>query len=296
VRFTFYVTITELQNQLSRFWRIEENFRSADSYSSEERFCERHFIDIIRRDHEGRVIVTLPIIEDKLKELGETPDIAMRRFHSLERRLSRNSNLKSQYTFMREYLSLGHMKLIDERNDNKNLQTCYLPHHCVVRTLNETTKLRIVFDASCKSTSRISLNDTLMVGPTVQQDLFSIILRFRTFQFVFSADITKMYRQILIDPKQTRLQRVLWRDEAVADVQTFELITLTYGTAATPYLATRTFGYLAKTTEYPLGSQHTGCLILNNTLKYLQNGALNKKMFQTKLVWLEEGHQMVAMI
>ncbi|GAB1860689.1 hypothetical protein CAJAP_01768 [Camponotus japonicus] len=262
----FHVTITdaELQNQLSKFWRIEENFRPADSYSSEERFCERHFVDNIRRDFEGRVIVTLPIIEHKLKELGETRDTAMRRFHSLERRLNRDLNLKSQYVaFMREYLSLGHMKLIDETNDNKNLPICYLPHHCVLRPLNETTKLRVVFDALCKGSNGISLNDTLMVGPTVQQDLFSIILRFRTFQFVFSADITKMYRQILIDPKQTRLQRVLWRDEAVADVQTFELVTLTYGTAAAPYLATRTLRYLAEiyATEYPLGSQHICFLI-----------------------------------
>jgi len=43
-------------------------------------------------------------------------------------------------------------------------------------------------------------------------------------------------------------------------------------------------------------AKYTGCPILNNTLKYLRNGALNKKMFQTKVVWLEGGHQMVAMI
>lgn len=48
-----------------------------------------------------------------------------------------------------------------------------------------------------------------MVGPTVQQDLLSIILRFRTFKFVFTADITKMYRQIRVHPTQTRLQRIL---------------------------------------------------------------------------------------
>jgi len=42
--------------------------------------------------------------------------------------------------------------------------------------------------------------------------------------------------------------------------------------------------------------RYTGCPILNNTLIYLRNGALNKKMFQTKVVWLEGGHQTVAMI
>jgi hypothetical protein len=41
-----------------------------------------------------------------------------------------------------------------------------------------TTKTRVVFDASAKSTTGVSPNDILMVGPTIQQDLLSIILRF----------------------------------------------------------------------------------------------------------------------
>ncbi|XP_029162158.1 uncharacterized protein LOC114933739 [Nylanderia fulva] len=183
----------------------------------------------------------------------------MRRFCGLERRLNRDPGLKSQYAaFMREYLALGHMKLVREENDkDKGLPTYYLPHHCILKTSNETTKIRVVFDASCKSSTGVSLNDALMIGPTVQQDLFSIVSRFRIFRFVFSADIAKMYRQILVDPQQTRLQRVLWRDEATASVQTYELITLTYGTATASYLATRALQFLAEmyAEEFPAGSR-----------------------------------------
>ncbi|XP_070068123.1 uncharacterized protein [Drosophila takahashii] len=46
------------------------------------------------------------------------------------------------------------------------------------------TKLRVVFDASCKTTSKKSLNDTLYAGPTVQSELFAILLRFRTHKYV----------------------------------------------------------------------------------------------------------------
>lgn len=149
------------------------------------------------------------------------------------------------------------MKLVDVKNDDCNLPIYYLPHHCVLKTTSETTKLRVVFDGSCRSTSGVSLNDVLVVGPTVQQDLFSIILRFRTFKIAFTADITKMYRQILIDPTQTRLQRVLWRDDISRDVQTYELTTVTYGTSAAPYLATRSLNYLAElyAKEYPIGAR-----------------------------------------
>lgn len=51
-----------------------------------------------------------------------------------------------------------------------------------------------MFDASCKTTSGYSLNDTLLVGPIVQEDLLTIILRFRTYAIAIVADVEKMYR------------------------------------------------------------------------------------------------------
>lgn len=47
----------------------------------------------------------------------------------------------------------------------------YIPYHAVFKESNTTTKLRVVFDASMKSTSNVSLNDILMVGPVIQPDL-----------------------------------------------------------------------------------------------------------------------------
>ncbi|XP_077258485.1 uncharacterized protein LOC143895318 [Temnothorax americanus] len=151
------------------------------------------------------------------------------------------------------------MKWIDSVNDNDgDLPACYLPHHCVLKPSNETTKLRVVFDASCESSTGVSLNDALMVGSTAQQDLFSIILRFRTLAFVFSADIVKMYRQILINPKQTKLQRIFWRDHAGLILRIGELLTVTYGTAAAAHLAIKTLEYLAETytKQFPVGAEH----------------------------------------
>ncbi|KYM97814.1 Putative nuclease HARBI1 [Cyphomyrmex costatus] len=57
--------------------------------------------------------------------------------------------------------------------------------------------------------SGVSLNEALLVGPVVQQDLISILIRFRFFVYSITADIIKMYRQILIHPSQTSLQRIL---------------------------------------------------------------------------------------
>ncbi|GFW13521.1 DUF1758 domain-containing protein [Trichonephila clavipes] len=74
------------------------------------------------------------------------------------------------------------------KNDYAKREAYYLPHHAVLRD-SSTTKLRVVFDASAKSTSGYSLNDILMVGPRVQRDVYPILLSFRTFQIAVCADL-----------------------------------------------------------------------------------------------------------
>ncbi|GFS67956.1 DUF1758 domain-containing protein [Trichonephila clavipes] len=54
-----------------------------------------------------------------------------------------------------------------------------------------------------------------------------------------------MYRQILVDPNQRDLQRIMWKTSADAPVKTYKLATVTYGTVSAPFLATRTLRALA---------------------------------------------------
>ena len=54
-------------------------------------------------------------------------------------------------------------------------KTSYLPHQAVIRQETETTKLRIVYDASAKEGKhRISVNDCLHVDPLPNPLLFDI--------------------------------------------------------------------------------------------------------------------------
>ncbi|XP_011304741.1 uncharacterized protein [Fopius arisanus] len=140
---------------------------------------------------------------------------------------------------MEEYISLGHMTLCDETEDGY-----YLPHHAVIKESSATTKVRVVFDASAKTSTGILLNDTLLVGPTIQNTIFEQILRFRTHHYVSTADIEKMYRQILIPPEDRQFQKVLWIHQG--KLRTFQLNTVTFGTAAAPFLAVRTMQQLAR--------------------------------------------------
>ncbi|XP_076389571.1 uncharacterized protein LOC105662854 [Megachile rotundata] len=233
----YLVTNQELSNQLEQFWSIEHLGSNKDIELDE---CEIHFQATTRRDVTGRYIVQIPFNE-QLGKLGTSRQQAEKRFRSLEAKLLRQPDLRDQYVqFMREYENLGHMSRISVPNLDRCGHSFYLPHHAVTKIESTTTKLRVVFDGSAKSSTGISLNDTQKVGPTVQSELVEILLRFRTHQFVLSADIEKMYRQILIEPAQRCFQRILWRPDNTSPIETFELNTITYGTASAPFLATRT--------------------------------------------------------
>ncbi|XP_065089796.1 uncharacterized protein LOC135710986 [Ochlerotatus camptorhynchus] len=177
--------------------------------------------------------------------------MALNRFNLLERRLERNPQLKEEYhKFMAEYLSLGHMRRVQDSSKNQS-KGYYLP---VVKEASTTTKVRVVFDSSAKTSTGFSLNEALLVGPVVQDDLLSIIFRFRTFLVALVSDIAKMYRQVLLHPDDTLFQRILWRFSQSDPIEIFELMKVTYGLSPSSFLATRTLQQLANDegSIYPL--------------------------------------------
>ena len=56
-------------------------------------------------------------------------------------------------------------------------ETNYLPHHAVIQQDKQTTKLRVVYNASAKEDGAL-LNDCLYAGPKFDQNIMDIILRF----------------------------------------------------------------------------------------------------------------------
>lgn len=113
---------------------------------------------------------------------------------SLERRLVSNEALRDLYiNFLKKYERLRHMTEIDD-HVTSNEPEYVMPHHGVLKASSCTTKLRVVFNASSATSTGLSLNDLQMTGPIIQEDLLSIILRFRMRRIVLSNDIKMMYR------------------------------------------------------------------------------------------------------
>ncbi|XP_040173677.1 uncharacterized protein LOC120906228 [Anopheles arabiensis] len=228
-----------LEEIMQRFWE-SETIAEDPVLSVEEDACEKHYTSTTVRNSARRYVVSFPFNPNPNVVLGESKATADRRLRCMERRLVNNPTMRDEYVkFMREYEQLGHMKRLTGPVDGST-QHYYLPHHAVVKESSTTTKVRVVFDASCKTSSGYSLNDKLLVGPVVQDALFSIILRFRSHFIALTADVEKMYRQILHHPDDRNLLRIRYRESPTDEISTFELHTVTYGTASAPFLANRT--------------------------------------------------------
>ncbi|XP_055590966.1 uncharacterized protein LOC129743049 [Uranotaenia lowii] len=240
---TCNVSVSEtIEDMVSRFW-LSEEIDVGPSFSPEEARCEEIFKKDVQRSEDGRYIVSLPKNESVIQRLGESKRIAIDRLKGTERRLARNPVLYEEYhKFMNEYIQLGHMRKVEERDAKKR---CFLPHHPVLKEASTTTKVRVVFDASCKTSSGVSLNEALLLGPIIQQDLRSIILRSRTRQIMIVSDVEKMFRQVYVRQEDRPLQCILWRGSPEDEINVYEMNTVTYGTKPAPFLATRALKQLA---------------------------------------------------
>ncbi|GFV45959.1 uncharacterized protein TNCV_1977951 [Trichonephila clavipes] len=166
-------------------------------------------------DKTGKFIVRLPIKENAETLLGYSKENAVKRLNGIWEKLNKNNRMGTLYKeFMSEYELLGHMEEI--KNEALDKINYYIPHHSVYKPEKASTPLRVVFDASAKTTSGFTLNSILLNGGIIQQDLFSIVSRFRKHEYAFRGDIKKMYRQILVDPNQRDLQRIMRKTSADA--------------------------------------------------------------------------------
>ncbi|XP_072936558.1 uncharacterized protein [Epargyreus clarus] len=278
----------DLNNMLKMMWELDSD--KERKFTQEERICEDIYEKTHKRNEDGRYIVNLPFKTEKQHSPdGNSKEIALQRFLQLERRFKKIPKLKEDYTkVIEEYINLNHAEEIPE-NEYEN-RAVYLSHHAVIRANNESTPTRVVFDASCKDKNGISLNDELLVGPTLQEDLRSIIMRWRMHAICFVSDLKKMYRMVLVAKKHTDFQRILWRGNPSEDIKEYRLLTVTFGTAPAPYLAVKTLMQLAEDegVDYPLASK---ILKEDFYVDDLLTGFDNKQNYNFQVIYRNSFHQ-----
>ncbi|XP_055714965.1 uncharacterized protein LOC129809178 [Phlebotomus papatasi] len=278
--------VETLDQTLSRFWEVED-IPDDPPITDEQRAAELHFSSTYKRSSEGRFVVQLPFRKDSeghMPTLGSSRSTAVRQLLALERRFEKNPAMKALYIeVMRDYLARGWLEPVPR--DQLGNYSYYMPHHGVLKD-STTTRLRIVYNASSRTSNGLSLNDILLAGPTVHPDLFTVLLRFRKFEYAITADISKMYLQLVLYPEHADFQRLVFRENVTEPIKDYRIPRVCFGVKSSPFLATRALVQLADDHQvsHPLASAIIkNCFYVDDCI-YSSESLAEAKEIQSQLV------------
>ncbi|XP_035206922.1 uncharacterized protein LOC118181829 [Stegodyphus dumicola] len=154
-----------------------------------------------------RYEVQLPWVTEK-DCLSQNFDIARQRLNSTTHRLIQKGKFEDYENVFTDWLNEGIIEEVPEHEMNN--QCHYLPHKGVFKEpRTSTTKLRPVFDASCKDKNSRSLNDCLEKGPNLMEQIIPRILRFRKNRIGVTSDIRKAFLQMSVNKSDRDFLRFL---------------------------------------------------------------------------------------
>lgn len=151
-----FITMSELDEQMRYFWEMD----SAPAVADRQTAIDAYFNSTTTRDSQGRYTVRLPRKEDVYGTLGASRGMAIARLINQEKALNKNPHLANEYRkFLSEYEQMGHMTRLPPFSGPEG-GAYYLPHHAVVKASSTTTKVRVVFNASAKTHTGLSLKSS----------------------------------------------------------------------------------------------------------------------------------------
>ena len=167
------------------------------------------------------------------------------RTRSMVRRLAATPQLLTTYgNIITEYEPRGFIERVVDRQPTDDAH--YIPYHPVKKD-SARTPIRIVYDCSFHSSlDNPSLNDCLLVDPPFQSNMFSILLRFRTFTYGLSTDIEKAFLHVGLDDSDRDFTRFFWlsnTEDPEGKFQVFRLKTVLFGSASSPFMLNATLHY-----------------------------------------------------
>ena len=204
--------------------------------TNDDRALEQFNKSIYREN--GRYYVTWPW-KCEYPDLPENFDVAMSRMRSLAKRFERDKDLLMRYNeVIQSQIEQGVVERVVE--DKKETLQHYLSHHPILTPTKNTTKLRVVYDASVKSKKGAkSLNECLYRGPVLLPDVCGILFRLRLHPIAVLADIKKAFLQVGIQEPDRDVTRFLWfkdvDDVRVSEYDVYRFCRIPFGIICSPF-------------------------------------------------------------
>ena len=246
----------QLETLLTAILQEEEGPTEATPTQLEQQVEEHYLTTVMYSPADQRYTVCLPK-KPCISDLGRSRPQAVTRYLQTEKSAYRRHIRPQFQEVIKSYLELGHAEEVPPE-DHPPAASFWLPMHAVFKEASTSTKLRVVFDGSAATTTGLSLNQALYVGPTLQATLSETLIKFRTYPVALNADVSKMYREVQLSTTDKDLHRFVWREDPSSPVKDYRMTRVTFGVSASPFLAVRTLQQTADDhgEEYPKATQH----------------------------------------
>ena len=171
---------------------------------------DHQFLDIMdkgfSRSEEGKWTAPLPFRNDRPK-LPNNFQQAQKRAKNLAESLKRDPIKREHFVdFMGRILENNHAEIAEPLPHEK--ERWYLPIFGVYHP-KKPSKIRVVFDSSAKCEG-VSLNDVLLTGPDLTNNLVSVLLKFRKEKIAVTADVEQMFFNFEVNEEHRDFLRFLW--------------------------------------------------------------------------------------
>lgn len=188
----------------------------------------------------GRYEVHLPWKENAIKDTLMSNELhAKKRLNKLLVKLDKDEDLKAEYMkVFDEYEYLGIIEEVPLEEIVHLGPIYYMPHRPVVKSSSSATKVRPVFDASAKGPKGVSLNDCMVTGPSLNPALVEILIRYRRWPYVITADIVKAFLQISVHSQDRNVHRFLMPGKS--GVRHMRFTRVVFGNTSSPFLLNAT--------------------------------------------------------
>ena len=178
--------------------------------------------------------------ETKLPWKGNHPTLptneagSKRRLDQLIRELERNGQYEEYDSIIQDQLQEGIVEPAPETPTGKEF---YIPHKGVDRENAESTKLRIVYDASAREKdNQPSLNDCLHPGPPLQNRLWDILVRSRFYPVLLTGDLKKAFLQVRIKKEERDSLCFHWKPPNSSKTSALRFTRALFGLTCSPFL------------------------------------------------------------
>ncbi|XP_041417427.1 uncharacterized protein LOC121393319 [Xenopus laevis] len=201
---------------------------------------DKEFIKIMDteffKDNSNSWVAPLPFRSTRIK-LPNNHEQAMSRFASLQRTLKSKPEMKEHFiAFMKKIFDNDHAEPAPPLQEHD--ECWYLPSFGVYHP-RKPKQIRVVFDSSAKYQGT-SLNDVLLTGPNLTNNLVGVLMRFRREPVAITADIQQMFHCFIVREDHRNFLRFLWHrnNDINSEVMEYRMKVHVFGNSPSPAVAT----------------------------------------------------------